>query len=88
LILDSISRSDTYPTVDVHNPNCQVEHEASVTALREDQLTYCMSRGISEQNAQALVVNGFIEPFVAMLPMEYAVEINRLIALEMEGSIG
>ncbi len=88
LLCDAASRSDTYPCVKAEGFYADIGHEASVSKISEEQLFYVMSRGISEQVARSLVVNGFIEPFVHMLPMEYAVEINRLIAHEMEGSIG
>lgn len=88
LLLDHLSRSDTYPTVDVAEQTADVGHEASVSSLSEEQLFYAQSRGLSEQAARAMVVNGFIDVFVKELPMEYAVEINRLIAMHMEGSIG
>lgn len=88
LILDALSRSDTYPTVVVNEKRTDVGHEASVCKLSDEQIFYLMSRGLNEQQARAMVVNGFIDAFVRELPMEYAVEINRLIAAEMEGSIG
>jgi Fe-S cluster assembly protein SufB len=88
LLLDEISRSDTYPTVAVHNQTADVGHEATVSKINDDQIMYLMSRGLNEPAARALIVNGFIDAFVKELPMEYAVEINRLIAHEMEGSIG
>lgn len=88
LLLDPLSRSDTYPTVDVAEQSAQVGHEASVSNVGEEQLFYLQSRGLSEQAARAMIVNGFIDAFVKELPMEYAVEINRLIAMHMEGSIG
>ena len=88
LILDEQSQSDTYPTMEIKNPSCRCEHEASVSKVSDDQLFYLMSRGHSEDEALALIVNGFFEPFVRELPMEYAVELNQLMALEMEGSIG
>ena len=88
LILDEMSRSDTYPTVFVNEARADVGHEASVCKLSDEQIFYLMSRGLSEQQARAMIVNGFIDAFVRELPMEYAVEINRLIAAEMEGSIG
>ncbi len=88
LLLDAASRSDTYPTVDVNNEKVDIGHEASVSKVSEEQLFYLQSRGLSEQTARAMIVNGFIDAFVKELPMEYAVEINRLIAMEMEGSIG
>ncbi len=88
LILDSSSQSDTYPTIDIANPNAKIEHEATVSRIGEEQLFYLRSRGLSEAEASGLVVNGFIEPIVKELPMEYAVEMNRLIELQMEGSVG
>src|SRR3990167_2330443 len=88
LIFDNVSRSDTYPTVDVREPFSDVGHEASVSKINDVQLFYLMSRGLSEQEARAMIVNGFIDCFVSELPMEYAIEINRLIAMEMEDSIG
>jgi len=88
LILDDISRSDTYPTVQVHEQLVDVGHEASVSNVNDEQLFYLKCRGLSEAAARAMIVNGFIDAFVKELPMEYAVEINRLIAMEMEGSIG
>ena len=88
LILDEKSRSDTYPTMEIANPTCHSEHEASVSKVSDEQVFYLMSRGHSEQEALAMIVNGFFEPFTRELPMEYAVELNKLMALEMEGSIG
>lgn len=88
LLLDAQSRSDTFPTMQVQEPMTDIGHEASINKISEEQLTYLMSRGLSQQCAQNLIINGFIEPFVSLLPMEYAVEINRLIVSEMEGSIG
>jgi len=88
LILDSISRSDTYPYIEVDNRNVSIGHEASVSKVNEEQLFYLMSRGLTEEEANTLVVSGFIEPLVKELPMEYAIEMNRLIQLQMEGSIG
>ncbi len=88
LLLDPPSRSDTYPTMDVQRRDAQVEHEATVSKIGDEQLLYLMSRGLKESDASAAVVNGFIEPIVRQLPMEYAVELNRLIELEMEGSVG
>ena len=88
LILDESSRSDTYPTMEVSNPTARCEHEASVSKVSDEQLFYLMSRGHSEEEALAMIVNGFFEPFTRELPMEYAVELNHLMALEMEGSIG
>lgn len=88
LLLDKHSRSDTYPTIDVQNEKVDLGHEASVSKVSEEQLFYLQSRGLSQQAARGLIVNGFIDAFVKELPMEYAVEINRLVAMEMEGSIG
>ena len=88
LLLDPQARSDTYPTMEVEERDVQVEHEARVSKLAEEQLFYLQSRGLDEDEARLMVVNGFIEPFTRELPMEYAVELNRLIALEMEGSVG
>ena len=88
LILDADSRSDTYPTMEISEDNVQVEHEARVSKVGDEQLFYLMSRGISAEEARLLIVNGFIEPFPKELPMEYAVELNRLIEMEMEGSVG
>ena len=88
LLLDKESQSDTYPYIEVDNDQVNVEHEASVSKIGEEQLHYLMSRGISELEASAMIVNGFIEPLVKELPMEYAMELNKLIQLQMEGSIG
>lgn len=88
LLLDDQSQTDTYPTIQVNEERTDVGHEASVSKINEEQLFYAMSRGLSEQQARTMIVNGFIDVFVKELPMEYAVEINRLIAHEMEGSIG
>ena len=88
LLLDETSRSDTYPTIRIGDDDVDVGHEASVSKIGEEQLFYLMSRGIPEDEAAKLIVNGFIEPIVKELPMEYAVEMNRLIELQMEGSIG
>jgi Fe-S cluster assembly protein SufB len=88
LILDEDSRSDTYPYVEVEEETAQLGHEATVSRVGEDQLFYLMSRGLSEAEATAMVVNGFIEPITRELPMEYAVELNRLVELQMEGAIG
>ncbi len=88
LLLDNKSRTDTYPSVQVHEQEVDVGHEASVNKISDEQLFYLMSRGLSKQQAQVMIINGFIEPFVKLLPMEYAIEINRLIIHEMEGSIG
>jgi len=88
LLIDENSRSDTYPTMEIDADDVRVEHEARVSKVAEEQLFYLRSRGLSEDEARLLIVNGFIEPFTKELPMEYAVELNRLIELEMEGSVG
>ncbi|MGC3968372.1 MAG: Fe-S cluster assembly protein SufB [Pirellulales bacterium] len=88
LILDSKSRSDTYPYIEIENQDVAIGHEASVSRIGEEQLFYLQSRGLSEAEASTMIVNGFIEPLVKELPMEYAVEMNRLIELQMEGSVG
>jgi Fe-S cluster assembly protein SufB len=88
LILDEESRSDTYPTNKIEEEDVTVEHEAIVSKIGEEQLFYMMSRGFTEEAASAMIVNGFAAPVVKNLPMEYAVELNRLIELEMEGSVG
>ncbi len=88
LILDDISRSDTYPYIEVLEQDVSIGHEASVSRIGEEQLFYLTSRGLSEAEASTMIVNGFIEPLVKELPMEYAVELNRLIQLQMEGSVG
>lgn len=88
LLLDAQSRSDTYPTMYNAEKSAHIGHEASITALNDQQLFYLMSRGLSRQMALSLLVSGFIDPFVNLLPLEYAVEINRLIEHDMEGSIG
>lgn len=87
LLLDAESRSDTYPDMRVFGGNVSVEHEATVSKIGADKLFYLRSRGISEQDAAGMIVNGFIEPVVKELPMEYAVEMNRLVELSMEGSV-
>jgi Fe-S cluster assembly protein SufB len=88
LILDSASRSDTYPYIEIDEQDVNVGHEASVSRIGEEQLFYLTSRGLSEAEASTMIVNGFIEPLIRELPMEYAVEMNRLIELQMEGSVG
>ncbi|MBI4603052.1 MAG: Fe-S cluster assembly protein SufB [Planctomycetes bacterium] len=88
LLIDKDSRSDTYPTMEIGEDDVQIEHEARVSKVSEEQVFYLMSRGLTEDEARLLIVNGFIEPFTKELPMEYAVELNRLIELEMEGSVG
>ncbi|AYJ32380.1 Fe-S cluster assembly protein SufB [Corynebacterium xerosis] len=88
LLVDTISRSDTYPYVDVREDDVTLGHEATVSKVSDDQLFYLMSRGIEEEEAMAMVVRGFVEPIAKELPMEYALELNRLIELQMEGSVG
>jgi Fe-S cluster assembly protein SufB len=88
LLLDENSRSDTYPVIEIDEQDVNIGHEASVSKVGEEQLFYLMSRGLSQSQAEAMVVNGFIEPLVKELPMEYAMELNRLIQIQMEGSIG
>lgn len=88
LLIDDQSRSDTYPYIEIDEDDVTIGHEASVSKVGEDQLFYLMSRGLSEEQASSMVVSGFIEPLVKELPMEYAIELNRLIELQMEGSIG
>ena len=88
LLLDGDSRSDTYPTMEIDERDVTVSHEASVSKVSEEQLFYLQSRGIDEQEATKMIVNGFVEPIVKELPMEYAVELNRLIELQLEGAIG
>ena len=88
LLVDDISRSDTYPYVDVREDDVSMGHEATVSKVSEDQLFYLMSRGVAEDEAMAMIVRGFIEPIARELPMEYALELNRLIELQMEGAVG
>jgi Fe-S cluster assembly protein SufB len=88
LLLDENARTDTYPYIEIEEKKVNTEHEATVSKVGEDQLFYLMSRGLSEEEAIAMVVNGFIEPIAKELPLEYAIELNRLIQLEMEGSVG
>jgi Fe-S cluster assembly protein SufB len=88
LLLDDLSRSDTYPYIEFGEQDAEVGHEATVSKVGDDQLFYLMSRGLSEQQAMSMIVNGFIEPVTRTLPMEYAVEWSRLIELQMEGSVG
>jgi len=88
LILDPQSRSDTYPYIEVENQDVSIGHEASVSRIGEEQLFYLTSRGLTEAEASTMIVSGFIEPLVKELPMEYAVEMNRLIELQMEGTVG
>lgn len=88
LLMDKDSRSDTYPTMQIDEDDVNVEHEATVSKISDEQLFYLMSRGLSDEEARLMIVNGFIEEFTKELPMEYSVELNKLIQLEMEGSIG
>ena len=88
LLIDTISRSDTYPYVDVRTDDVSMGHEATVSKVSEDQLFYLMSRGLNEDEAMAMIVRGFVEPIARELPMEYALELNRLIELQMEGAVG
>ena len=88
LLIDDISTSDTIPTNIVNNNSSILEHEASVSKISDDELFYLMSRGLDKDKAAQMIVMGFIEPFAKELPMEYAVELNNLIKLEMEGSLG
>ena len=88
LLVDTISRSDTYPYVDVREDDVTMGHEATVSKVSEDQMFYLMSRGMSEEEAMAMIVRGFVEPIAKELPMEYALELNRLIELQMEGAVG
>ena len=88
LLLDEKSRSDTYPTIDINDKTATMAHEATVGKVGEEQIFYMTSRGLKESEAIALIILGFIEEFTKELPMEYAIEMNRLIQLEMEGSVG
>jgi Fe-S cluster assembly protein SufB len=88
LLIDDISRSDTYPYVDVREDDVQMGHEATVSKVSAEQLFYLMSRGMNEDEAMAMIVRGFVEPIARELPMEYAIELNRLIELQMEGAVG
>jgi len=88
LILDEDSRTDTYPYISIDENNVDIGHEATVSKIGEEQLFYLMSRGLSESEAAAMIVSGFVEPITKELPLEYAVEMNRLIQLQMEGSVG
>jgi Fe-S cluster assembly protein SufB len=88
IIMDELSKSDTIPYNEIHNSNVALEHEAKVSKISEEQLYYLMSRGLDEETATEMIVMGFVEPFSKELPMEYAVELNRLISYEMEGSVG
>ncbi len=88
LMLNKESRSDTYPTMEIDEKRVQIGHEATVSKIGDEQIFYAMSRGLSEAEAMMMIVNGFIEPFVKELPLEYSVELNRLVQLEMEGAVG
>ena len=88
LILDELSRSDTYPNNQVMTGDATLEHEAYVSRIGEEQILYLMSRGMSQKEAEAMIIRGFIEPVIQELPMEYAVELNRLVKMEMVGSVG
>src|ERR671911_206606 len=88
LLVDAVSRSDTYPYVDIREDDVSMGHEATVSKISDDQLFYLMSRGLTEDEAMAMIVRGFIEPIAKELPMEYALELNRLIELQMEGAVG
>jgi Fe-S cluster assembly protein SufB len=88
LILDERSRSDTYPYIEIEEENSAVSHEATVSKVSDDQLFYLMSRGLGETEAMQMIVRGFIEPITKELPLEYAVELQRLVELQMEGSVG
>ena len=88
LMLDDESRTDTYPYIDIQEDDTALSHEATVGRISQDQVFYLMSRGLTENEAQNLIVQGFLEVFTKELPMEYAIEFNRLVKLEMEGSLG
>ena len=88
LILDKYSKSDTFPKNEIRNDDSYIEHEATVSKIDEDQLFYLMSRGLTEEQATQMIVMGFINPFAKELPMEYAVELNQLIKMDMSGSVG
>src|SRR5699024_1293065 len=88
LLVDNVSRSDTYPYIDIREDDVTLGHEATVSKVSEDQLFYLMSRGMEETEAMAMIVRGFVEPIARELPMEYALELNRLIELQMEGAVG
>jgi Fe-S cluster assembly protein SufB len=88
LLINETARSDTYPYIEIEERSANVGHEATVSKIGDEQLFYLMSRGMSEEEAMALIIRGFIEPIAKELPLEYAVELNRLIELEMEGSVG
>ena len=88
LLINDTSRTDTYPYIEIEDNSANVGHEATVSKIGDEQLFYLMSRGLSEEEAMAMIVRGFIEPIAKELPLEYAVELNRLIELQMEGAIG
>ncbi|MFA6908007.1 MAG: SufD family Fe-S cluster assembly protein, partial [Candidatus Micrarchaeia archaeon] len=88
MIADKISIAETVPVIDVRSDDAVIQHEAAVGRISDDQLFYLMSRGIDENEAVSLIVRGFIEPIVKELPLEYAVEMNRLVEMEMEGAVG
>ena len=88
LIVSTSSRSDTYPYNDVREDDVEMGHEATVSKISEEQLFYLMSRGMTEDEAMAMIVRGFVEPIARELPMEYALELNQLIELQMEGAVG
>ncbi len=88
LILDGQSGTNTFPYMEIDSDDVSMEHEARVSRISEEQLFYLMSRGLSEAEASAMIVSGFVEPITKELPLEYAVEMNRLIQLQMEGSVG
>ena len=88
LMLDNISKSDTIPVIEIKQDKSSIAHEATVGKIGEEEIFYLMCRGLSQEQALRMIVSGFIEPIVKELPLEYAVELNRLIALNMEGSVG
>src|SRR5699024_5993727 len=88
LLVDNVSRSDTYPYIDIREDDVTLGHEATVSKVSQDQLFYLMSRGLAEEEAMAMIVRGFVEPIAKELPMEYDLELNRLIELQKEGSVG
>jgi Fe-S cluster assembly protein SufB len=88
MLLGSTCGAHTFPYLEIHNPTAQVEHEATTSKVGEDQLFYCQQRGLSEQEAIKLIVNGFVREILAQLPMEFAVEAQKLLAIELEGSVG
>ena len=88
LLVDTVSRSDTYPAIDIRVDDVQLGHEATFSRVSEEQLFYLQSRGLPEDEAMAMIVRGFIEPIARELPMEYALELNKLIEMSMEGSVG